>query len=59
MNINCIAPQMYHDTAKSIEAMGDLLKNINNTAINLENKFTKATITAKVMGLGNNLDVSA
>ncbi len=59
MNIGCIVPQTYHETSKNIEAMGDLLKNINNTAMNLDNKLTKMAVTAQVTGLGNNIDVSA
>ncbi len=49
------------DTAKCIEAMGNLLKNVTNQAMGLEDKLMKVNITEKLTtpGLGENIDISA
>ena len=49
------------DVAKSIEAMGNLLKNATDQAMGLENKLMKVNVTEKATtpGLGENLDISA
>jgi len=47
--------------AKSIEAMGNLLKNATSQAMGLEDKLMKVNVAEKVTtpGLGENLDISA
>lgn len=49
------------NTAKSIEEMNNLLKNMTSQAMGLQDKLMKAEITEKVStpGLGENLDISA
>lgn len=49
------------DVARSIEAMGNLLKSATDQSMGLENKLMKANVTEKVTtpGLGENLDISA
>ncbi|HPS58163.1 MAG TPA: hypothetical protein PK514_08655 [Spirochaetota bacterium] len=49
------------DVAKSIEAMGNLLKNAADQAMSLENKLMKVNVIEKVTtpGLGENVDISA
>ena len=49
------------DVTRSIEAMGDLLKNITSSAMGLQDKLLKVSITEKVTdpALGQNFDVSA
>ena len=49
------------DVTRSIEAMGDLLKNITSSAMGLQDKLLKVSITEKVTdpALGQNFDVNA
>ncbi|HOP65220.1 MAG TPA: hypothetical protein PK906_17710 [Spirochaetota bacterium] len=48
------------DTAKSIEAMGNLLKSITNAKIGVEEQLMKVNVTEKVTspGMGENLDIT-
>lgn len=49
------------NTARSIEEMGNLLKNMTTQAMNLQNRMMKADVTEQVSrpGLGENIDVCA
>ena len=50
------------NTARSIEEMGNLLKNMTAQSMELQNKVMKADVTEQVMnqpGLGENIDVCA
>lgn len=49
------------DTARSIEQLGNMLKNMTSQAMDLQNKLMKADVTESVsqQGLGENIDVSA
>ncbi len=46
-------------TADSINRMNEMLKTINDAHLSLQNKMMKADVTAKVEGLGENIDVEA
>lgn len=49
------------DVSRTIREMGDLLKNITSTAMGMQEKFLKVSVTEKLTdpNLGGNIDVSA
>jgi len=49
----------YSNLAESLKGMGDLLKNVTNANMGLADKLLKANVTAKVEGLGENIDIQA
>ena len=57
--MNITSPAM--DVSRSIQEMGDLLKNISSSAMGLQEKLLRVSVTEKVSdpNLGGNLDVSA
>lgn len=55
MSVSAVSSQM----AENIQRMGDLLKNISQQETGLQDKLLKVQVTAKVAGLGENLDIEA
>ena len=45
--------------AESIKALNDMLKNMQGASMGLSNKLMKVNVTAKVQGLGENIDTQA